>query len=95
MILIKLYMFLKVRAGVEMALIDAVTNSIGVPLWRLFGGVSNTLTTAITVKFLNDHYYFSYDFCNEFLTCVDEFHATSFQLFSLLKLLTWLQSIAN
>lgn len=79
-----------------MALIDAVTNSIGVPLWRLFGGVSNNLTTAVTVKFLNDHYYFSYGFCNEFLTCVvGEFHATSFQLFSLLKLLTWLQSIAN
>ncbi|KDP32976.1 hypothetical protein JCGZ_13007 [Jatropha curcas] len=41
--------FASVRAGVEMALIDAVANSIGVPLWRLFGGVSNTLTTAITL----------------------------------------------
>lgn len=41
---------LKVRAGVEMALIDAVSYSIGVPLWRLFGGASNTLTTDITVK---------------------------------------------
>ena len=33
-----------------MALIDAVANSIDVPLWRLFGGVSNTLSTAATVK---------------------------------------------
>lgn len=41
--------FASVRAGVEMALIDAVTNSIGVPLWRLFGGVSNNLTTAVTL----------------------------------------------
>lgn len=41
---------LKIRAGVEMALIDAVANSIGVPLWRLFGGVTSTLTTAITVE---------------------------------------------
>ncbi|XP_050226757.1 L-Ala-D/L-amino acid epimerase-like isoform X2 [Mercurialis annua] len=41
--------FASVRAGVEMALIDAVANSIDLPLWRLFGGVSNTLTTAITV----------------------------------------------
>lgn len=42
--------YVKVRAGVEMALIDAVANSIGVPLWRLFGGASNTITTDITVK---------------------------------------------
>ncbi|XP_065857876.1 L-Ala-D/L-amino acid epimerase-like isoform X2 [Euphorbia lathyris] len=41
--------FASVRAGVEMALIDAVANSIDVPLWRLFGGVSNTLSTAITL----------------------------------------------
>ncbi|XVF20746.1 hypothetical protein REPUB_Repub12eG0029600 [Reevesia pubescens] len=40
---------LKVRAGLEMALIDAVANSIDVPLWRLFGGVSNTLSTAATI----------------------------------------------
>ena len=46
-------MQLKVRAGVEMAMIDAVANSIGVPLWRLFGGVSNTITTDITVNFLS------------------------------------------
>lgn len=43
---------LKVRAGVEMALIDAVASDIGIPLWRLFGGVSNTITTDITVEFL-------------------------------------------
>ncbi|GLT28881.1 hypothetical protein SLA2020_037840 [Shorea laevis] len=41
--------FSSVRAGVEMALIDAVANSIDVPLWRLFGGVSNTLSTAVTI----------------------------------------------
>lgn len=46
-----MYLQLKVRAGVEMALIDAVATSIGVPLWRLFGGASNTITTDITVKF--------------------------------------------
>lgn len=44
-------MYLKVRAGLEMALIDAVASDIGVPLWRLFGGVSNTITTDITVEF--------------------------------------------
>jgi len=43
---------LKARAGIEMAIIDAVANSIRVPLWRLFGGASNTITTDITVKFL-------------------------------------------
>ena len=52
LILIKFYLKLKVRAGIEMALIDAVGNSIGMPLWRLFGGVSNTVTTGITVQFL-------------------------------------------
>lgn len=41
--------FASVRAGVEMALIDAVANSIDVPLWRLFGGASNSLSTAITI----------------------------------------------
>ncbi|KAA8542737.1 hypothetical protein F0562_023889 [Nyssa sinensis] len=41
--------FASVRAGVEMALIDAVANSIGIPLSRLFGGVSNTITTDITI----------------------------------------------
>ncbi|KAJ8553454.1 hypothetical protein K7X08_024132 [Anisodus acutangulus] len=37
-----------VRARVEMALIDAAANSIGIPLWRLFGGVSNSISTDIT-----------------------------------------------
>lgn len=45
------FCILKIRTGVEMALIDAVANSINVPLWRLFGGVTSTLTTAITVQF--------------------------------------------
>ncbi|KAJ4831572.1 hypothetical protein Tsubulata_044127 [Turnera subulata] len=45
--------FASVRAGVEMALIDAVAKSVGVPLWRLFGGASDSLTTDITVQFLS------------------------------------------
>jgi hypothetical protein len=40
----------KARAGVEMALIDAVANSIRIPLWRLFGGASDSVTTDITVR---------------------------------------------
>lgn len=35
-----------------MALIDAVAKSIGMPLWRVFGEVSDTITTDITVQFL-------------------------------------------
>lgn len=35
-----------------MALIDAVAYSIGVPLWGVFGGVSSTITTDMTVEFL-------------------------------------------
>lgn len=34
-----------------MALLDAIANSISVPLWRLFGGASNAITTDITVRF--------------------------------------------
>ncbi|XP_040999374.1 L-Ala-D/L-amino acid epimerase isoform X2 [Juglans microcarpa x Juglans regia] len=45
--------FASVRAGVEMAVIDAVATSIGVPLWRLFGGVSNTITTDITIPIVS------------------------------------------
>lgn len=33
-----------------MALIDAIANSIDVPLWRLFGGFSNSISSAVTVK---------------------------------------------
>lgn len=40
---------LEVRAGVEMALIDAVANSIRISLWRLFGGASDSVTTDITL----------------------------------------------
>lgn len=47
------HQFASVRAGVEMALIDAVATSIGVPLWRLFGGVSNTITTDITIPIVS------------------------------------------
>lgn len=45
--------FASVRAGVEMALIDAAANSIGVPLWRLFGGVSNSISTDITIPIVS------------------------------------------
>ncbi|KAF6145909.1 hypothetical protein GIB67_028904 [Kingdonia uniflora] len=45
--------FASVRAGLEMAVIDAIANSIGVPLWRLFGGVSNTITTDITIPIVS------------------------------------------
>ncbi|XP_017239835.1 L-Ala-D/L-amino acid epimerase [Daucus carota subsp. sativus] len=45
--------FVSVRAGVEMALIDAVANMIGVPLWRVFGGVSNTISTDITIPIVS------------------------------------------
>ncbi|KAE8694722.1 L-Ala-D/L-amino acid epimerase [Hibiscus syriacus] len=47
------HQFASVRAGVEMALIDAVAKSIGVPLWRLFGGASNTITTDITIPIVS------------------------------------------
>ncbi|KAI3900524.1 hypothetical protein MKW92_010406, partial [Papaver armeniacum] len=43
------HQFASVRAGLEMALIDAVATSIGAPLWRLFGGASDTITTDITI----------------------------------------------
>ncbi|KAK4280759.1 hypothetical protein QN277_012338 [Acacia crassicarpa] len=45
--------FASVRAGVEMAVIDAVANNIRVPLWRLFGGASNTVTTDITIPIVS------------------------------------------
>ncbi|CAJ2677694.1 unnamed protein product [Trifolium pratense] len=47
------HQFASVRAGVEMALIDAVANSIRVPLWRLFGGASNTIVTDITIPIVS------------------------------------------
>ncbi|CAL1370415.1 unnamed protein product [Linum trigynum] len=43
------HQFASVRAGIEMALIDAVATSIDIPLWRLFGGISDTITTDITI----------------------------------------------
>ncbi|KAK3019101.1 hypothetical protein RJ639_002711 [Escallonia herrerae] len=45
--------FASVRAGVEMALIDAVANSIDIPIWRLFGGISDTITTDITIPIVS------------------------------------------
>ncbi|XP_057417343.1 L-Ala-D/L-amino acid epimerase isoform X3 [Lotus japonicus] len=47
------HQFASVRAGVEMAIIDAVANSIRVPLWKLFGGASNTITTDITIPIVS------------------------------------------
>ena len=44
-------MDVKVRAGVEMAMIDAAAKSVEVPLWKLFGGASKTITTNITIRF--------------------------------------------
>lgn len=41
---------MKIREGVEMTLTDAVAKSIGVPLWRLFGAASDSITTEITVQ---------------------------------------------
>ncbi|KAG9450521.1 hypothetical protein H6P81_010486 [Aristolochia fimbriata] len=47
------HQFASVRAGVEMALIDAAANSIRIPLWRLFGGASNSITTDITIPIVS------------------------------------------
>ncbi|XP_047315326.1 L-Ala-D/L-amino acid epimerase isoform X2 [Impatiens glandulifera] len=47
------HQFASVRAGVEMALIDAAAKSIGTPLCRLFGGVTNTITTDITIPIVS------------------------------------------
>ncbi|KAK2647943.1 hypothetical protein Ddye_015432 [Dipteronia dyeriana] len=47
------HQFASVRAAVEMALIDAAAKSISMPLWRLFGGVSNTIITDITIPIVS------------------------------------------
>ncbi|XP_068642389.1 L-Ala-D/L-amino acid epimerase isoform X2 [Aristolochia californica] len=47
------HQFASVRAGVEMALIDAAASSIRIPLWRLFGGVLNSITTDITIPIVS------------------------------------------
>lgn len=61
-----------------MAVIDAVATSIGTPLWRFFGGVSNTITTDITVQFLsmyfNVHAFYAIIFSNIFQTSFTERH---------------------
>eukprot|EP00249_Psilotum_nudum_P009543 c22003_g1_i1 orf=224-1528(-) len=41
--------FASVRAGMEMAVVDAVCRSVGLPLWQFFGGCSNSITTDITI----------------------------------------------
>ncbi|EOA30704.1 hypothetical protein CARUB_v10013841mg [Capsella rubella] len=45
--------FASVRAGMEMAMIDAAAKSVGVPLWKLFGGASSTITTDITIPIVS------------------------------------------
>ncbi|KAJ0962672.1 hypothetical protein J5N97_027794 [Dioscorea zingiberensis] len=45
--------FASVRAGVEMALIDAVAASAGIPLWKLFGGALDSITTDITIPIVS------------------------------------------
>ena len=87
---------LKVRAGVEMAIIDAAANSIRVPLWRLFGGASNTITTDITVKFWFNLKQNAYDE-NNFSKIWEKkksnpAYICRSQLFLQLKHLNWLQS---
>jgi|GEM_PF-5818672 len=41
--------FPSVRAGIEMALIDALARRHGIPLFRFFGGFQNQLATDITI----------------------------------------------
>jgi L-alanine-DL-glutamate epimerase-like enolase superfamily enzyme len=38
-----------VRAGLEVALLDALTRAWGVPLWRFFGGASDHIETDVTI----------------------------------------------
>ncbi|KAJ7566375.1 hypothetical protein O6H91_02G099700 [Diphasiastrum complanatum] len=45
--------FASVRAGVEMALIDAIAHCAGVSLWQFFGGSSNHVITDITIPICN------------------------------------------
>ncbi|GAQ79174.1 hypothetical protein KFL_000250510 [Klebsormidium nitens] len=43
------HQYAAVRAGFEMALLDALAQSQEVPLWRFFGGASDRVTTDITI----------------------------------------------
>ncbi|XP_010465915.1 PREDICTED: L-Ala-D/L-amino acid epimerase-like [Camelina sativa] len=47
------HQFASVRGGVEMAVIDAAAKSVGVPLWKLFGGASSSITTDITIPIVS------------------------------------------
>lgn len=49
-------MWAQVRAGMEMAVLDAVAHTVGLPLWQLFGGHSDSVTTDITVRILSANY---------------------------------------
>lgn len=54
-----------------MALIDAVANSINIPLWRLFGGVSNSITTDITVSLDFSHFILFLCYCESHSICLE------------------------
>ncbi|KAG6555413.1 hypothetical protein Mapa_002640 [Marchantia paleacea] len=41
--------FSSVRAGVQMAVVDAVAHSLQLPLWKYFGGNGKSITTDITI----------------------------------------------
>ncbi|BBN12582.1 hypothetical protein MPTK1_5g21250 [Marchantia polymorpha subsp. ruderalis] len=41
--------FSSVRAGLEMAVVDAVAHSLQLPLWKYFGGCSKSISTDITI----------------------------------------------
>ncbi|CAH8260928.1 unnamed protein product [Arabidopsis lyrata] len=47
------HQFASVRAGMEMAMIDAAAKSVGMPLWKLFGGASSIITTDITIPIVS------------------------------------------
>ncbi|XP_006406627.2 L-Ala-D/L-amino acid epimerase isoform X1 [Eutrema salsugineum] len=47
------HQFASVRAGMEMAMIDAAAKRVGMPLWKLFGGASSTITTDITIPIVS------------------------------------------
>lgn len=62
--------FASVRAGLEMAIFDALAHSVGMPLWWLFGGHSNTVVTDITIPICS---------ANEAGMLASEYEARGFQ----------------
>ena len=45
-------MDLKVRAGMEMSMIDAASKSVGVPLWKLFVVLKRNLSAQVCLQIL-------------------------------------------